>query len=153
MPRADTEAQDREPVAKLPARVSYPRTNLSTGYEVVDWPSRPGEIKWGAVAGMAISPSRQVWTFNRGAVPVQVYTAQGALVRSWGQGLFREPHQVRIDRKGFVWLVDSGLHVVQQFTPEGKNLLTLGTPGEPGVDSTHLNRPTDVAVTAGGMFS
>ena len=114
-------AQDREPVTKPPARVSYPRTNLATGYDVVDWPSRPGEIKWGAVAGMAISPSRQIWTFNRGAVPVQVYTAEGALVRSWGQGLFREPHQVRIDRNGFVWLVDSGLHVVRQFTPEGKN--------------------------------
>ena len=51
------------------------------------------------------------------------------LVRTWGQGQFREPHQVRIDRKGDVWLVDSGLHVVRKYTPEGKLLLTLGTPG------------------------
>ena len=132
-------------------RPSYPRTNLSTGYEVVpSWPARPKDLTWGAVAGIAISPSDQIWTFNRGAVPVQVYTADGELVRSWGQGQFREPHQVRIDRKGFVWLVDSGLHVVKKFTPEGKLLLTLGTPGEPGEDSTHLNRPTDVAVAPGG---
>ena len=34
----------------------------------------------------------QVWTFNRGPVPVQVYSADGELVRSWGQGEFREPH-------------------------------------------------------------
>ena len=52
------------------------------------------------MAGIAIGPSDQIWTFNRGAVPVQVYTASGELVRSWGQGQFREPHQVRIDRRG-----------------------------------------------------
>jgi NHL repeat len=144
-------AQERNPMPKVATRAPYPRTNLSTGYEVVAaWPERHKDMKWGAVAGIAIGPMEQIWTFNRGAVPVQVYTAEGALVRSWGQGHFREPHQVRIDRKGLVWLVDSGSHVVQQFTPDGELLLTLGTPGEPGDDSTHLNRPTDVAVTAAG---
>jgi NHL repeat len=49
-----------------------------------------------------------------------------------------------------VWLVDSGLHVVRQYTADGTLLLTLGTPGEPGQDSTHFNRPTDVAVTSQG---
>jgi len=102
------------------------------------------------MAGIAIGPSDQIWTFNRGAVPIQVYTSGGELVRSWGQGQFREPHQVRIDQKGNVWLVDSGLHVVTKHTPDGKLLLTFGTPGEPGEDTTHLNRPTDVAVAAGG---
>jgi sugar lactone lactonase YvrE len=133
--------------------MAYPRTNLSTAYEVVpSWPVRPKDVKWGAVAGIAICPSQQIWTFNRGPVPVQVYTADGQLVRSWGQGQFREPHSVRIDSNGFVWLVDSGLHVVQKFAPEGKLLLTLGTPAEPGEDSTHLNRPTDVAVTRSGQI-
>ena len=147
-------AQDREPAPKVAVRPSYPRTNLSTGYEVVpSWPARPKDLTWGAMAGIAISPSDQIWTFNRGAVPVQVYTAEGELVRSWGQGQFREPHQVRIDRQGNVWLVDSGLHVVRKFTPEGKLLLTLGTAGEPGEDSTHLNRPTDVAIARGAIFS
>ena len=114
---------------------------------VPSWPAHPKNLTWGAVAGIAISPSGQIWTFNRGSVPVQVYSADGALVSSWGKGQFREPHQVRIDREGFVWLADSGQHVVKKFTPEGKILLTLGTPDEPGEDSTHLNRPTDVAVT------
>jgi hemin uptake protein HemP len=144
-------AQEREPAPKSAKRPSYPRTNLSTGYEVVpSWPVRPKELMWGAVAGIAISPSDQIWTFNRGAVPVQVYTPEGKLIRSWGQGQFREPHQVRIDHDGSVWLVDSGLHVVKKFTQQGKLLLTLGTAGEPGEDSTHLNRPTDVAVAPGG---
>ena len=110
----------------------------------------PKNLTWGAVAGIAISPSDQIWTFNRGPVPVQVYTADGELVRSWGEGQFREPHQVRIDRDGFVWLVDSSRHVVKKFTPEGKLLLTLGTDDEPGEDSTHFNRPTDVAIARNG---
>ena len=140
-------AQEGEPVAKVAAaRLSYPRMNLATGYEVdSSWPARPKDVKWGAMAGIAIGRSQQVWTFNRGPVPVQVYSAGGQPVRSWGQGQFREPHSVRIDRNGFVWLVDSGLHVVQKFSPEGTLVMTLGTPGEPGEDSTHLNRPTDVA--------
>ena len=74
-------------------------------------------------AGIAISPSRQIWTLNRGAVPVQVYTAEGALVNGlWGQGQFREPHQVRIDRKGFgsLFLVDSGLHRRETVHARGK---------------------------------
>jgi NHL repeat len=146
-------AQEREPASIPGLRSSYPRTNLSTGYDVISsWPARPKNLNWGAMAGIAISPSDQIWTFNRGAVPVQVYTAEGVLVRSWGEGQFREPHQVRFDREGFVWLVDSGQHVVKKFTPEGKLLLTLGTPDEPGADSTHLNRPTDVAITPGGQI-
>jgi DNA-binding beta-propeller fold protein YncE len=144
-------AQERERAPAVAARPSYPRTNLSTGYEpVASWPARPREMTWGAMAGIAISPSGQIWTFNRGPVPVQVYTADGELVSAWGQGRFREPHQVRIDRDGFVWLVDSGMHVVRKFTPDGKLLLTLGTPGEPGEDSAHLNRPTDLAVAPDG---
>jgi hypothetical protein len=144
-------AQDREPAPKDAVRTSYPRINLSTGYEVISsWPAGHKDLAWGAVAGIAIGPEDQVWTFNRGTVPVQVYSANGELLRSWGEGLFREPHQVRIDRQGDVWLVDSGQHCVRKYTPDGKLLLTLGTPGDPGEDSSHLNRPTDVAITSAG---
>jgi streptogramin lyase len=144
-------AQERAAGAPRPRQPSYPRISLAGGYEIdLSWPKRPKELTWGALAGIAVGPFDHVWTFNRGDDPVQVYTLQGDLVRTWGKGEFREPHQVRIDGKGHVWLADSGLHVVREYTPEGKLLLTLGTKGEPGEDSTHFNRPTDVAVTARG---
>jgi hypothetical protein len=147
-------AQVGEAAPKGASRPNYPRINLATGYEVISsWPAGHKNLAWGAVAGIAIGPDDQIWTFNRGAVPVQVYSAAGDLLRFWGEGQFREPHQVRIDREGDAWLVDSGLHCVRKYTPEGKLLLTLGTSGEPGEDSTHLNRPTDVAITrAGDLF-
>jgi hypothetical protein len=140
-----------EKARSRPVRSSYPRIDLASGYELdVTWPAPHKEAPWQAVSGIALDGAGQVWIFNRGDVPVQVFSAAGKLVRTWGQNQFREPHQVRIDRGGNIWLADSGLHVVRKFTPAGTLLLTLGVPGEPGEDSTHLNRPTDVAVAPGG---
>ena len=52
-------------------------------------------------AGIAISPSQQIWTFTRGAVPVQVYTAEGAPVRSMGPGASSESRiGAPFDRQG-----------------------------------------------------
>ena len=39
---------------------------------------------------------------------------------------------------------------MQQFTPAGKLLRTLGTRNEPGEDATHFNMPTDMAITPAG---
>ena len=39
---------------------------------------------------------------------------------------------------------------MRKYTPEGKLLLTLGIPGEPGEDHRHFNKPTDVAITPSG---
>jgi hypothetical protein len=128
----------------------YPRVNLADGYEAdPSWPETR-ENAWGAVAGIALDNDQSIWLFHRGKVPVQVFTAGGKLVRTWGQGEFREPHQIRFDGEGNVWLADSRLHVVRKYAPEGKLLLTLGTVGEPGEDSSHLNRPTDMAITREG---
>jgi sugar lactone lactonase YvrE len=134
---------------------TYPHVNVASGYQVDSrWPSRPDGLAWGEMPGVCVDAHDQVWTFNRGDTPVQLYDASGRLLRAWGQGgLVGKAHGIRIDPQGFVWLADTGLHVVRKFTPEGELLLTLGTPGEPGEDSTHLNMPTDLVVTpAGDIF-
>jgi sugar lactone lactonase YvrE len=142
----EVRAQDAVSAQRAP-RGSYPRVNLAIGYDAdARWPVDRHHA-WGAMAGIALDAAGQVWLFNRGDVPVQVYTAAGKLVRSWGRGQFREPHQVRIDGEGNIWLADSGLHVVRKYAPDGKLLMTLGTLDEAGDDSAHFNRPTDVAVT------
>jgi DNA-binding beta-propeller fold protein YncE len=72
-------------------------------------------------------------------------------VYSWGGGdAIGMAHHIEIDPKGNVWLADVGLHVVMQFTPEGKLLQTLGTRGEAGLDDDHFNMPTDMAITPKG---
>jgi DNA-binding beta-propeller fold protein YncE len=118
------------------------------------WPRRPDDVQpWGWVSGMAIDGQNQVWLFNKGEDPVQVYTADGQFVRTWGKGNFVNPHHLRIDPEGNIWVADFGQHIVQKYTPEGQHLLTLGTRGTAGEDEMHFNMPTDMAITpAGDVF-
>lgn len=131
-----------------------PRVNVATCYEVdPHWPQKPADVVWGQSPGVFVDGQDQVWVSMRAKVPVQVYDRTGKLVRSWGEGLFKGPHFLRIDPEGKVWLADASDHVIYQFTQEGKLLRTLGTKGQPGCDATHFNMPTDIAVTpAGDIF-
>jgi hypothetical protein len=121
-------------------------------YDVVpEWPKRPEHVSGkGWVSGIAVDAQDQVWFFRKGPDPVQVYTAEGEFVRTWGRDLFVNPHQMRIDHEGNVWVADFGLHVVQKYSPNGKELLTIGIRGEKGEDDRHFNMPTDMVVTRSG---
>jgi peptidylamidoglycolate lyase len=140
-----------QPVPHMPA---YPRVDDTAGYKVdPNWPQEkpPGGEWTAAMSSVAIAPDGNVWTFNRGKIPVQVYTPEGRLVKSWGEGgLFKNPHTVRFDNAGNLWFVDTGTNTVRRFTTDGKVLMTIGTPDQAGVDETHLNQPNDVAVAANG---
>jgi len=132
-----------------------PSSAPTTPRYVVDpaWPKRPPEAKWGQTPGVTVDAKDQVWVFTRSTPPVQVYDSQGRFIRAWGANAIKSAHYIRLDREGNVWVTDLGNHVVMQFTPEGKLLKTLGTPGKSGCDETHLNQPTDMAVTpAGDVF-
>ena len=132
----------------------YPRIDNTIGYRVdANWPKDPpppgGE--WNApMSSVSIAPDGNIWTFNRGKIPVQVYTPDGRLVKYWGLGMFKNPHTIRVDASGGVWIIDRDMHTVQNFTPDGKLLLTVGTPGEPGEDRTHMNMPNDVVIAPNG---
>ncbi len=133
----------------------YAKEPVIVEYDVdPTWPQIPDHIsRKGWVSGLAIDSQGDIWFFKKGPDPVQVYTADGKFVRSWGKGNFVNPHQLRIDHEGNIWVADFGLHIVQKYTPEGKLLQTLGTRGEKGEDETHFNMPTDMAITpAGDIF-
>jgi sugar lactone lactonase YvrE len=134
---------------------SYPPQPTVIEYAVdPSWPKRPAEFgPPAAVPGITVDRQDRIWCLNRGKIPVQVYTSEGALVKSWGQGQFKSPHSVRIDGQGNIWITDHLDHLVKKLTPEGQVLLTLGTPGKPGEDDCHFNGPTDTAITpAGDVF-
>src|SRR5689334_4154667 len=77
--------------------VPYPPIDDATGYKVVrGWPmEKLPDGAWGAMSSVAVGPDGNVWTFNRGKVPVQVFTPDGRLVKSWGEGMFKNPHTIR----------------------------------------------------------
>ena len=142
-------ATNRSAVAQSPG---YARDPVVIEYDVVpEWPQRPEHVSAaGWVSGIAVDAHDQVWLFKKGPDPVQVYTVDGAFVKTWGKGRFVDPHQLRIDHEGNVWLADFGRHVVEKYSPDGKLLMRLGTPGEAGEDAGHFNRPTDMAITPEG---
>jgi len=139
-------------VALGAAAPSYPPQPTVIEYRVdPHWPKRPAEFgPRVAVPSIAVDRQDRIWCLERGKVPVQVYSSRGELVFSWGQGQFKGPHSLRFDRQGNVWITDFLAHVVKKLTPEGRLLLTLGTPNKPGADAAHFAGPTDTAITPSG---
>ena len=133
---------------------TYPHVNVASIF-VIDakWPEKPADFQWTEFHGIAVDAKDEVYAFTRGTPPVQVYDASGKFLRSWGEKLFKIAHSIKIDPEGNLWLGDIGLHTMQKFSPDGKLLLTLGTPGVPGRDPAHFNMPTDAVVSpAGDIF-
>src|SRR5258706_9779107 len=81
----------------------YPKVDVAVGYRWVEgWPQKPAEAVWGAMTSVGVDGAGNVWTLNRGNIPMQIYRPDGTLVRMWGQGVFGNPHQVRFDKDGNV---------------------------------------------------
>ncbi len=115
----------------------------------------PAGWKFGRVSSVATNPAgTEVYVFHRGkkADPLIVFDNKGKYLRSWGKGVFGNPHGLRVDRAGFVWITDNGDHQVMKFTKDGKLLMTLGIKGKAGTDSKTFNRPTDIAFAKNGDF-
>ncbi len=118
---------------------------------VSNWP-QPGAPDYGtgAVSAAAIGPGGEIYVFQRTAHPMLVFSPEGKFLRSWGSGMFTNPHGCRVDPDGNVWVTDNGDHRVLKLSPEGKVLLTLGVKGVPGEDAKHFNKPADVAFAPSG---
>ena len=98
--------------------------------------------------------------------PVMKLSSEGKVLKSFGAGRFIFPHKMYVDPEGNVWIVDArGAnerelqknpkenlkgHIVVKFSPEGKELLRLGTPGVAGNPPDALNEPTSVVVGRNG---
>ena len=143
------------------------KVNLRFGEELVPQASAPGDLrfsqggsglpvgwKFGRVSAVATDSAGDVYVFHRGkeADPVMVFSPQGRFLRSWGRGLFGEPHGLRIDKDNHLWITDVGTHQVLKFTRTGELLLALGKKNTPGTDAETFNRPTDIAFAPTGEF-
>lgn len=102
------------------------------GYEPVpNWAKLPPGYSWPEVAGVAVDSRDRVFVFNRGEHPVIVFDRDGNFITSWGEGVFTRPHGITIGPDDAVYCTDDMGHCIRKFTPDGKLLMTLGTPGVP----------------------
>jgi len=153
---------------------------LPNPYRIAEgWAQLPGGRSMGAVGKVVIDPDgRHVWAVVRcerledpsrfgdecrdsKADPILQFSPEGKVVKSFGGGMFIWPHGLDVDKDGNVWVTDAVAvnrtpkgdkrgQIVVKFSPDGKVMLTLGTPGEPGSDAKHFTSPSDVAVAANG---
>ena len=96
---------------------------------VENWGNFPDEVILGDVAGIAIDANDQVYLFNRGEHPVVVLCQNGEVLRTWGHGIFTNPHGASIGPDQCIYLTDNFDHTVRKFSLTGELLLELGTPG------------------------
>ena len=96
-----------------------------------NWAKVPAEITLGDCAAVGVDRQQRVYAFNRGEHPVAVFDADGNLLRTWGEGVFRRPHGVHMGPDDTIYLTDDGDHTVRKCTLDGKVQMTLGIPGEP----------------------
>jgi DNA-binding beta-propeller fold protein YncE len=121
-------------------------------YRVAEgWGQLPQGYEFGQVAGVATDSQGRVHLFNRSAHPVQVFDHSGKFLKSWGEGLFVNPHGITIGPDGSYWLVDRDAHLVQKYTPQGKLLLTLGNRNQ--ASNTGYDPKERVVKRAAGPFN
>ena len=136
-------------------------------YTIEPWGQLPGGRKIGAVAGIDIDrDGRSLWAFERcgGATcdgsslpPLLKFDSGGKLIASFGAGMFVYPHGIYVDRDDNIWVTDgqgkgAKGHTVVKFSPTGRVLMTLGTPGVAGAGDDMFNQPSDVVVGPTGSI-
>jgi hypothetical protein len=81
--------------------------------------------------------------------PVFVVDRNGKVVRSWGKGMYKTPHGIRVDPKGNVWTTDAASSMVYEFTPDGRKLLEIEIGGQPTPCGAFCST-TDIAFAPNG---
>ena len=144
-----------------------------------DWGTLPDGRKWGSVSAIHVDiDGKHIWAADRcgsnscvgsDVDPIVKLDPNGKVVKSFGKGLIAWPHGMEVDSEGNVWVVDACAateagagrvctkenklgHQVIKFSPEGKVLLVIGTPGEMGDPPNYLTTPNDVLVAPDGSI-
>jgi len=101
----------------------------------------------GMVSWVALDGKGTIYLLQRGdkADPVIAADLHGRVLRSWGKGLFKLPHAIRIDPAGNIWTVDANSSMVYKFTPAGQKLLEISVGGQPPETRSPFVGATDVA--------
>jgi DNA-binding beta-propeller fold protein YncE len=131
------------------------------------WAKQPIGRGFGSTIGLNVDKDgKSMWIYDRCGgntcedskiAPLTKYDSTGKVVAAIGAGLTVFPHGLFVDKGGNIWITDGRAdkakkkgHTVLKLSPDGKVLMTLGTPGVAGDDETHFNAPSDVAVAPNG---
>jgi len=119
------------------------------------WAKLPAGMDWGQVSGVELDAHGNLWVIHRTDPPILEFDSSGNLLKSFGTGMFVQPHSLHFDRDGNLWATDGGSmdgkgDQLFKFSPEGKVLLTLGRAGIAGDGPDTFNRLSDVVTAPNG---
>jgi DNA-binding beta-propeller fold protein YncE len=119
----------------------------------------PANWELGRISAVALGRDGVAYVLQRGdkADPVIVVDRNGRVLRSWGKGLFKIPHSIKVDPGGNVWTTDAGDGRVLKFTVEGKQLQEIVLHDAPvgkdcGFPSAAVNNFIDACGTTDMLF-
>jgi DNA-binding beta-propeller fold protein YncE len=106
----------------------------------------------GMVSSVAVDARGTIYLLQRGdkADPVIAVDREGRVLRSWGKGLYKIPHSIRVAPDGNIWTVDAQSSTVLEFTPEGKKLMQIDVGGQPENSRNPFCGTTDIAFAPNG---
>jgi WD40 repeat protein len=119
-------------------------------YAPVAGPVLPAQMQRGGVAGVVLSKSGTLYSYERTSTPLVQWDKDGNFAHGYLQGTVKRAHGMRMDPDGVdIWLTDVNDNTVEKVSPDGKVLLTLGMSGQAGswdeAKGVHLfTEPTDV---------
>jgi DNA-binding beta-propeller fold protein YncE len=110
---------------------------------------KPPDI--GFPSSVAMDAGGTIYVLQRGekADPVIVVDREGRVLRSWGKGMYKIPHAIRIGPDGNIWTTDAASSLVMKFTPQGEKLMEIAVGGQPATKSA-FNGTTDIAFAPNG---
>ena len=73
-----------------------------------NWGQLPAGCVYREGTAVAVDSTDQVYVFNRGTIPMMVFDTDGNVLRTWGEGVFANPHGVTIAPDDTVFCVDNG---------------------------------------------
>jgi len=124
--------------------------NKQFTYEVSgdNWGRLPEGWFYKEATSVDVDSKDNVYVFNRGNHPMIVFDSNGNVLRSWGEGIFTNPHGVTIAPDDTVWCVDNVDNSIRRFTPQGELLFTLAQKNKPApmMSGKPFNRPTRLAI-------
>ncbi|HTN76791.1 MAG TPA: peptidyl-alpha-hydroxyglycine alpha-amidating lyase family protein [Pirellulaceae bacterium] len=110
----------------------------------------PADVEIGAMSSVAIDSKDGIYILHRGQPPLLAFDADGKYLRGWGEGLFKVPHGLRVDRDDQIWTTDNGNHVLRKFSQDGKLLATIGTAGKGAGGKDGFRAPDDLVFDSQG---
>jgi sugar lactone lactonase YvrE len=130
----------------------------------VSWPQLPPGRELGGISAIVTGPNGNIWVADRCGPgnctnselnPIWEFDPDGNVIRNFGAGLFVYPHGMWVDNDGFVWVTDArnangkGQQVIK-FSPDGEEVMRLGTAGVQGLGNYTFNGPCDVITAPNG---